>query len=145
MRCRAAPGRATVRATACAGGELGSDRDWWHGWFLRARSSRCLGEGRLDHLLLSELAAIQLCDDAAVAEHIDVVAIVQLFRFGGVPQEGTTGSGFRPDQFIDFELGADIDAAHRIIHQHDPRIRSQSASKEYLLLVTPRERKNVVP
>ena len=34
----------------------------------------------------------ELGDDAAVAEHVDAVAIVELVGLGGVPEEGAAGA-----------------------------------------------------
>ena len=44
--------------------------------------------------------------------------------------------GLIADDRVDFELGADIDAAHRIVHQNDRGIRPQSPGEQRLLLVS---------
>ena len=67
-----------------------------------------------------------------------MVAIVELFGFGGVPEEGAALAGLLAHQIVDFELGADIDAAHRIIHQHDLGVGAERAGKQRLLLVAAR-------
>src|SRR5689334_5108998 len=52
------------------------------------RASRDLLERGLDHLFLAELAASEIGDYAAVAEDVDVVAILQFVDFRRVPEEG---------------------------------------------------------
>src|SRR5258707_11049157 len=47
-----------------------------------------VAERGLDDLFLRQFVAAQIGDDAAVLEDIDVVAIVELFGFRGVPEEG---------------------------------------------------------
>src|SRR5262245_45653738 len=79
-----------------------------------ARGSRDLLERRLDHLLLAEFAATDIGDDAAVAEDVDVIAVLQFVHLGRVPEEGAALAGFGTDQLVDLELGADVDAAHRV-------------------------------
>src|SRR5260221_13109836 len=87
-----------------------------------ARSYCFLGEGGLDDILLTHLVARQIGDYAPAAKNIDSVAIHELIGLRRVPQEGATFTRFGGDQFVDLELGADIDAAHRVIHQDDPAI-----------------------
>ena len=48
----------------------------------------------------------QIGDDGAVAKNIDVVAFLQLFGFGRVPEEGPPCRASVADQIVDFELGA---------------------------------------
>src|ERR1700732_1327155 len=78
--------------------------------------SPSLLKGRLDDPFLAEFVAPQIGNDPAIAEHIHVIAILEFFHLGGVPEERATSGGLRVDQVINLELGTDIDAAHRIIH-----------------------------
>src|SRR5882672_11393057 len=78
-----------------------------------------IAERGLDDLFLRQFVASEIGDDPAVLEHINVVAIVELFGFGGVPEEGAALARLLAHEVVDFELGADVDAAHRIVHQHD--------------------------
>ena len=69
---------------------------------MRRPCSAGLAERGLDDLLLRQLAAAEFGDDAAVAEDVDAVAIVELVGLGRVPEEGAAaarprrGSGRRP-------------------------------------------------
>src|SRR3569832_800177 len=71
------------------------------GWTAMVVTSACLREGGLDHSFLGELIAPQIGDDRAVAEDIDVVALLQFVGFGGVPEEGPPGTGLLRDQIVD--------------------------------------------
>ena len=103
-----------------------------------------LMERRLDHLLLGDVVGAEFGDDAAVAEHVDAVAIVELFGLRGVPQERAAGARLRADEVVDLELGAVVDAAHRIVHQDDPGIGAERPREQRLLLVAARQRQDVV-
>src|SRR4051794_7417759 len=78
-----------------------------------------IAEGGLDDLLFGQLVARQIGHDAAVLEDIDVVAIVELFGFGRVPEEGASAARLLAHEIVDLQLGTDVDAAHRVVHQHD--------------------------
>ena len=103
-----------------------------------------LAEGGLQHLLLGQVGARDVGDDLAVAHHVDVVAVVQLFDLGGVPDEGAPRLRLGADQLVDLQLGADIDAAHRVVHQDDAGIGAERAGEQHLLLVAAGERQDVV-
>src|SRR4051812_27149272 len=64
-----------------------------------------LGEGGLDHALLGEVAAREVGDDAPVAEHIDVVAMLELVHFRRVPEECPSALGLGPNHIVDLDLG----------------------------------------
>ncbi len=83
------------------------------------RHSRALGEGGVKYLVLAELVLAQFRDDPAITEYIGAVTVAQLIDLGRIPDEGAAPLRFLADDLIDFELGADIDTAHRIVHQHD--------------------------
>ena len=40
-------------------------------------------------------------------------------------------------EIVDFELGAVVDAAHRVVHQHDSGVRAERAREQRLLLIPP--------
>src|SRR4029077_8647510 len=101
-------------------------------------------ERRVDHLLLIEFVARELSDDCAIAKFESAVAVLQLVDLGRIPKEGAAPLRLGADQVIDFKLGVEIDAAHRIVHQHDARVGSERAREQRLLLIPARERKNVV-
>ena len=86
----------------------------------------------------------EIGDDAAVAEHVDVVAVLELVDLGRVPEEGAALGRLLADEVVDLELGADVDAAHRIVHQDDPRVRAERAGEQRLLLVAAGQRQDVV-
>src|SRR5690242_15833490 len=102
---------------------------------LAAVISGRVAEGGLDDLLFGQFVATQIGDDAAVLEDIDMVAIVEFLGFRGVPEEGAAAASLLAHEVVDFQLGADVDAAHRIVHQHDLGIGAERAGKQRLLLV----------
>src|ERR1700733_4254666 len=97
-------------------------------------------ERGVDHLLFIEFVARELGDDCAVAKYVGAVAVLQLVDLGRIPKEGAAPLRLRADQVIDFKLGVEIDAAHRIVHQHDARVRAKRARAQRLLLIAARER-----
>src|SRR3981081_3298162 len=105
------------------------------GWLEVAVTSTRLRERGLNDLFLGEFVAPQISDDGAVAEDIHVIALLQFVGLGRVPQKSSPGAGFLGDEIIDFELGGDIDAAHRIVHQHEARVGAERAGKQHLLLI----------
>src|SRR5450755_1704244 len=98
-------------------------------------ASACIAERRLDALFFRHLAAVEVGDDAAVLEDVDVVAVLELLGLGGVPEESAAAARLLAEQVVDLELGADVDAAHRIVHEDDPCVRAQRAGEQRLLLV----------
>src|SRR5437868_6867040 len=123
---RTCPGR---RATAGAALEL---------------ASASIAERGLDDFLLRHFAALEVRDDPAVAQDIDVIAVLELIGLGGVPEEGPAASRLFAQQIVDLELGAYVDAAHRIVHQDDAGVGPERAREQGLLLVSTRQRENVV-
>ena len=87
-------------------------------------------EGGLDDLLLRQLVAAEIGDDAAVAEDIDVVAIVQLFGFGRVPEECAArlapprGSARRPRAWCRYRRRASGRPSGRCWHRSRARGRT---------------------
>src|SRR5215813_6302004 len=78
----------------------------------RARSA-CIAERGADDLLLRQVAAIQVGDDAAVAKDVDAVAVLELVGLGGVPEEGAAARRFLAKKVVDLEPRADVHPAHR--------------------------------
>src|SRR5262245_40239990 len=99
-----------------------------------------LGEGGIEHFVFGELTRTELGDDGAVAKDVSAVAVAELLDLGGVPDEAASALGLLSDHVIDFELGADIDAAHWIVHENDIGLGRQSAGEQRLLLIATRER-----
>src|SRR3546814_5244978 len=58
-----------------------------------------------------------------------------------VPEEGASRFRLGADEVIDLELGADVDAAHGVVHQHDLGVGAQRAGEQHLLLVRSEERR----
>src|SRR5690349_9683009 len=65
-------------------------------------------ERRLDNLFFSEIAAGYVGDDPSVAKNVHVVAMVEFFVFGRVPEERAAFLRLGTNQLVDFELGSDI-------------------------------------
>ena len=58
-----------------------------------------------------------------------------LGQLAGDHQHGDAGSGQLAHQLVDAVLGADVDAAGGLVHQHDQRVDAQPAGEHHLLLV----------
>src|SRR6185369_9386020 len=128
-RADTAPARACLRATGVATCGV---------------ASACIAERGPDDLFFRDLAAVEVGNDAAVLEDVNVVAMREFLGLGGVPEERAATPRLFAEQVVDLDLGADVDAAHRIVHQYDPRIRAQGAGEQRLLLVAAGQRKDVV-
>src|ERR1700744_3224017 len=101
-------------------------------------------EGGMNDALLGEFVAGEMGDDCAVAKDIGAVAILQFLGFGGVPEEGAPAARLVAQEIVDLELGAIVAPAHRIVHQHDPRVRAERAREQRFLLIAAGERQDVV-
>ena len=86
----------------------------------------------------------QVGHDRAVAKDVDVVAVLQLVGLGRVPDERAARLGLGADDGVDLALGADVDAAHRVVHEHDLGGGAQRAGEQRLLLVAAGQRQDVV-
>ena len=76
----------------------------------------------------------------AAIEHDDSVAKAdQLGQFGRAEQNDAPVGGNPADQGIDFALGADVDAARRVVQQNHPRRDLEPFADHDLLLVAARE------
>ena len=73
-----------------------------------------------------------------------MIAIFQLVGLRRVPKEGAALFGFLAEEIIDFQLGADVHTAHRVVHEDDHCIGTKRARKQCLLLIAARQRKDVV-
>ena len=130
-----APTRPTRRGEAAPGrggpGRLGGDH---------AASLRLLAHGERQERLLGGRGRRQLADDPALAHHGDPVGEAeQLGHLGGDHQDGDAGGGELLDQAVDLELGADVDAAGRLVQDQDARLAGEPAGEHHLLLVAARE------
>src|SRR5438270_13501705 len=57
---------------------------------MAAATSVGIAERRLDDFFLRHLVAFEVRDDAAVAEHVHAVAVIELVDLGRVPEKGAT-------------------------------------------------------
>ncbi len=94
-------------------------------------------------MTVSRLAffAREFPDDAALVHHENPVAHAEhLFEFGGDDDDGCALFGEPVQKPVDFDLGADIDAAGWFVQDEDFRARIQPARQQHLLLVAAAER-----
>ena len=83
----------------------------------------------------------QLALDRAVVEHQHAVAAAdQLVIVGRIEEDRRARVGELAQQLVDLLLGADIDAARRIVEQDDARLAHQPFGDDHLLLVAARKR-----
>src|SRR6202020_3440427 len=101
-------------------------------------------ERGVDHLFFIEFVTREFGGNGAVTKYVGAVAVLQLVDLGRIPEEGAALLCFGADQVIDFKLGVEIDAAHRIVHQHDACVGAKRPREKRLLLIAARERENVV-
>src|SRR5882762_1986764 len=94
-----------------------------------AANSVGIAERGLDDLLLRRVRAVQIGDDPTIPKHINAVAIFELVDFGGVPKERAAVARLLAQQVVHLQLGADIDATHRLVHQNNLRVGSQRSSE----------------
>ena len=94
-----------------------------------------------DQRVLGDAVAFEFANDAAVIKHQHAVAAADQFVIvGRIEQDRRAGIGQPPQQLIDLLLGADIDAARRIVEQDDARLAHQPFGDDHLLLVAARQR-----
>ena len=87
------------------------------------------------HLLLGRTGG-QLADEQAVTHHQDAVGHPDhLGQLAGDHQHGDAVGGELAHQLVDRVLGADVDAAGGLVHQHDARSDAEPAGEHDLLLV----------
>ena len=79
-------------------------------------------------------------DDAAVAQHDDAVAEAQhLLELGRDEEHRHAVLGEVDDELLDLGLGADVDAARRLVEDEQPGRGGEPAREQHLLLVAARE------
>ena len=87
------------------------------------------------------LGADKFALDGAVIKHEHAVAAAdQLVIVGRVEQDRRAVVGELAQQLIELLLGADIDAARRVVEQDDARLAHQPFGDHHLLLVAARQR-----
>ena len=92
-----------------------------------------------DHVLV-DVAAGELADDDAVAQDDEPIrALHDLLEVGADEDDGQTLAGEVAHERLDLGLGADVDAARRVVEDEEPRGGGQHAGQEHLLLVAARE------
>src|SRR3954471_18131568 len=90
--------------------------------------------------LRDRAAAVDLGDVVSVAQYGDAVADARdLIEFGRDEQHGHPVGGQIADQFLDLSLGADIDAAGRLVEDEQRGLSDQPAGQQHLLLVAAAE------
>ena len=83
----------------------------------------------------------QLALDRAVIEHQHAIAAAdQLVIVGRIEDDRRALVGETPEQLIEFLLGADVDAARRIVEKDDARVAHQPFGDHHLLLVAAGQR-----
>ena len=81
-------------------------------------------------------ARANVADDLAPAHHQDAVAHrEQLLDLGGDEEHGAAIAGEPVDDRIDLDFASDVDAARRLVHEEDRRLRHQPLGEHDLLLV----------
>ena len=90
----------------------------------------------------SEIAlALEHRRDLAVPHHRDAVGDVdQLRQVARIEEDGVALGGELAHQLEDLALGADIDAARRVVEEEDARLGEQHLAEDHLLLVAARKR-----
>ena len=97
----------------------------------RARDQRALGDLRAD----------ELAPDRAVIEHEHAVAAAdQLVVVGRIEEDRRARIGELAQELVHLLLGADVDAARRIVEEDDARAAHQPFGDDDLLLVAAGER-----
>ena len=107
---------------------------------------RAIGEGGEAHdVLLGEPVALDLAADQALAHDEHAVAEAdQLGQLGRDDDDADAVAGQIAEDAVDLGLGADIDAAGRLIEKDDARVDRQHLGDGDLLLVAARERRHGV-
>src|SRR5262245_34051551 len=89
-------------------------------------SVRTHADRELKHIVLAELGAIKEAADAALMHHRDAVADADhLLHVARDHQDGDAGIGERPEHLVDLLLGADVDAAGRLVEDDHLRLHRQ--------------------
>ena len=89
-----------------------------------------------EDVLLRKLCPSELAADPAGAHHVRAVADVDdLGELGADQQDGGAAFDQVLDQREDFALGADVDAARRLVEQKEAATRGQPFADDDLLLV----------
>ena len=91
--------------------------------------------------MLGDVVAFEHAHDAAVIEDQHAIAAAdQLVIVGAVEQDRRPGVGQLAHQRVELLLGADVDAAGRVVEQDQPRPGHQPLADHHLLLVAARQR-----
>ena len=74
--------------------------------------------------------------DAAVAQHENAIRAAQQLREFRAHQDDSLPRGRKPiENFVDVLLGADVDAARRVIQEQNVRIGQQPTREQHFLLI----------
>ena len=105
--------------------------------------SRCVASCMIRSCVAS--FACKLAGDAAFAHHHDAVAHAQdLRQLRGDHHDRLALVGERAQQLVDLGLGADVDAARRLVEEQDVAIAHQPFGDHDLLLVAAREKPHLL-
>ena len=93
----------------------------------------------------ARLGVRQIGDRAPVAQHEHAVrALDDFLELGGDHQDAEALVGELADQRLDLGLGADVDAARRLVEDQELRIGAEPAREQHLLLVAAGELANLL-
>ncbi|BAB51502.1 mll4969 [Mesorhizobium japonicum MAFF 303099] len=102
---------------------------------------RLLAHRQQQHVFLAELVLVENARDLALMHDGDAVGHADhLLHVAGDHQHGDAGIGQGAHQPVDFRLGADVDAARRLVEDHHLRVHGQPLAEHDLLLVAARQR-----
>ena len=141
------PSTAKISASASSGqtrGRQGRARGGRRGvcaWTRRRSTRRSHGAGDCAHDGLKvDVGAGEFADEGAVAQHRDAIADGDEFlKLRGGDEHGEALGGEAADQRHDLGMGADVDAARRLVQDEHARVGDQRPRQHRLLLVAARE------
>ncbi len=103
-----------------------------------------MGEAGADDRVLADGVAGEVGDDGAPGEDEDAVAFEQFGVLGRVPEHEAAIGGAVAQHAVEVALGADVDAAGRVVEEDDGGAVDQAAGHQRLLLVAAGEREDRV-
>ncbi len=112
----------------------------------RANLARIQAGGRENYVLRVHLRPLQLGFDRPAIHHQNAVAHADnLAQIARDEQDGFAAGRQLVDEGVNLRLGAHVDAARRLVENHDPRVALEPARQEGLLLVASAQRRNRLP
>ena len=96
----------------------------------------CVADGKLEHIVLAELAAIKESRNRALVHHRDAVADPDdLLHVARNHQDRDAGVGKAAQHVVDLLFGPDVDAARRLVEDQDLRPHREPFGEHDFLLV----------